>query len=225
MHTYNAPLPAALPDVDSPLHLAARDTLLLIQNSWLFAFLLWPFASSSSHPSHQFDELNIWNWSNIVSLSRQVFLSFFAIVVFAVWGYTLFFGVFAFIPPQGFPLGVIIASLLIVTSFLLTRPILYQSENGKKFPHESWVFVNGICTDQRWLGLNCEMLAEKFGRKILGVHNRTFGPLFDGLESIIQRDFGYTTDDVRQLYAVTKQELLNKDNHKVVLIGHSQVRI
>ncbi|KAF9392342.1 hypothetical protein CPC16_003378 [Podila verticillata] len=66
------------------------------------------------------------------------------------------------------------------------------------------------------------MLAKTFGRKIRGIHNRTFGPLFDGLECIIQRDFLYTTDDIRQLYAVTKQELLNEDNHKVVLIGHSQ---
>ncbi|KAF9373740.1 hypothetical protein CPB97_000350 [Podila verticillata] len=66
------------------------------------------------------------------------------------------------------------------------------------------------------------MLAERFGRRITGIHNRTFGPVFDALECIIQRDFGYTTDDVRQLYAVTKRKLLNKDNHKVVLIGHSQ---
>lgn len=222
-NNFNAPLPAALPDIDSPLHLAAQDTALAIQNSWLLAVVLWPFWPFL--PNNQFDELDLRRWSNIVSISRQVFLLFFAIVVFALSGCILFFGVFAFIPPLGFLLGAIITSLLIVASLLLTTSTTYSSKNGKKFPRESWLFVNGVCTDRGWLGLNCEMLAETFGRSILGIHNRTFGPVFDRLKGIILRAFGYTTDEVRQLYAVTKQELLDEDNRRVVLIGHSQVRI
>jgi archaellum biogenesis protein FlaJ (TadC family) len=171
------------------------------------------------------DELFLRSRSNIISISRQVFLFFYTIVVFVLLGYILFLGVFAFIPPQGFPLGAFVTSLLIIASFVLTRPTTYPSRNGQKFSHETWLFVNGVCTDRGWLERNCEMLAKTFGRKILGIHNRTFGPVFDGLECIIQRDFGYTTDDVRQLYAVAKQELRKEDNHKVVLIGHSQVRI
>lgn len=222
-YTFNAPPPAALPDTDSPFHLVILDAALVIQNSWLLAVLLWPFWPFL--PNNRHYELCLTRCSNIVSISLQVFLFFYAIVVFALSGYILFFGVFAFIPPQGFLLGAIVTSLLIVALFVLTRPVPYKSKKGVKFSHESWLFVNGVCTDRGWLELNCEMLAERFGRRITGIHNRTFGPVFDALECIIQRDFGYTTDDVRQLYAVTKRKLLNKDNHKVVLIGHSQVRI
>lgn len=109
--------------------------------------------------------------------------------------------------------------------FVLTRRDRYPSRNGTRFTHESWLFVNGVITDRGWLELNCELLAKLFHRKIVGVHNRTFGAFFDLLECIIQRDFGYTTDDVRDLYAATKRELLREDNERVVLIAHSQVGI
>jgi hypothetical protein len=48
------------------------------------------------------------------------------------------------------------------------------------------------------------------------------GIIFDVLESIIQRDFGYATLDIRQAYSALITILNDKDIHKVVLILHSQ---
>ncbi|KAF9119751.1 hypothetical protein BGX30_003646 [Mortierella sp. GBA39] len=90
---------------------------------------------------------------------------------------------------------------------------------GTVFPHESWLFCNGICTGHTWLKLNCEVLAGTFGRRIVGINNRTFGFILDLFESIIQRCFGYTTNDARQLYAVAQRELRDPNNRRVVLIG------
>ncbi|KAF9118336.1 hypothetical protein BGW39_001263 [Mortierella sp. 14UC] len=61
-----------------------------------------------------------------------------------------------------------------------------------------------------------------FGRRIVGINNRTFGFILDLFECIIQRCFGYTTKPARQLYAVMQLELRNPNNRRVVLIAHSQ---
>lgn len=219
---FGAQDPSALPDTDSPLILAIHDVALLIQNALFFPLIVWPFAIFTHNPYH---ELYLWSGSNIFSISLQVFLFFYTIVVFVLLGIVLFFGALAFLPPQGYVLGVFATFLVMIAWFVLSRPGRYTSTNGSKFSRESWLFVNGVITDRGWLKLNCELLAKLFGRKIVGIHNRTFGPVFDLLECIIQRDFGYTTDDVRDLYAATKNELLNKENERVVLIGHSQVGV
>lgn len=48
--------------------------------------------------------------------------------------------------------------------------------------------------------------------------------MFDLVECIIQRDFGYTTRDVRVAYTVIKDALLAKEPElqKVVVVAHSQ---
>lgn len=101
----------------------------------------------------------------------------------------------------------------------------YTSRACVEFSGESWLYVNGVCCDQTWLALNCEALAAIFGRRVVGIYNRTYWFVFDLLECIIQRDLGYITDDVKRLYAITMRELLDANNKKVVLIAHSQVRI
>ncbi|KAF9199864.1 hypothetical protein BGZ59_003654, partial [Podila verticillata] len=216
---FGAQDPSALPDTDSPVHLAIHDAALLIQNALFLPLIVLPFSIFTHNPNH---ELYLLSGSNIVSISRQVFLFFYAFVLFALLGIVLFVGSFAFFPPQGFALGVFATLLVMIAWFVLTRSNRYTSTHGSEFNGESWLFVNGVITDRGWLELNCELLAKLFGRKIVGIHNRTFGPVFDLLECIIQRDFGYTTDDVRDLYAATKNELLDKKNKRVVLIAHSQ---
>ncbi|KAF9330385.1 hypothetical protein BG006_006679 [Podila minutissima] len=56
----------------------------------------------------------------------------------------------------------------------------------------------------------------------MGINNRTFGFILDIFECIIQRCFGYTTEDARQLYYSVQSELRKDDIHRVVLIAHSQ---
>lgn len=48
------------------------------------------------------------------------------------------------------------------------------------------------------------------------------GIIFDLIQCLIERDFAYNTQDVRQAYEFIKSELTNSGNDKVILILHSQ---
>lgn len=48
------------------------------------------------------------------------------------------------------------------------------------------------------------------------------GIIFDVLQCVIQRDWGYATQDVRDGYMLVKDALLNPQYEKIVLILHSQ---
>lgn len=90
-----------------------------------------------------------------------------------------------------------------------------------------------------WLQNNIDQLSYTFGRKITGIHNRTYvtytpehvrtstdntssGLAFDLLECLIQRGFAYATGDVRSAYTLVKEALLDPNCCKVVLVVHSQ---
>lgn len=92
---------------------------------------------------------------------------------------------------------------------------------------------------QYWLQNNIDQLSYTFGRKVTGIHNRTYvtysrtygtrtdpgssaGLIFDLTECLIQRCFTYATGDVRSAYRLIKKALFNPDCDKVVLILHSQ---
>lgn len=92
----------------------------------------------------------------------------------------------------------------------------------RRHSKESWLFINGICTSRSGLVLILRRLETLFQRPIVGIHNRTLGPLLDLLECIVQRDISYSTRDVRQGYAECKRRLQDIDIEKVVLIVHSQ---
>jgi len=66
------------------------------------------------------------------------------------------------------------------------------------------------------------MISVIFARPILGIHNRSYGIIFDLLECLIQRDFSYMTSDIRIVYNTLKSELLSDSTDKVVLLAHSQ---
>ena len=48
------------------------------------------------------------------------------------------------------------------------------------------------------------------------------GIIFDVIECLIQRNFGYATTDVRVCYSILKETLYNAQNTKVIFILHSQ---
>ncbi|KGO40638.1 hypothetical protein PEXP_071420 [Penicillium expansum] len=87
---------------------------------------------------------------------------------------------------------------------------------------ERWLYINGIAAGDHWVQMNIDQLSYIFGRKVTGVHNRTAGIVFDLIECLIQRDFSYATDDIRQSYALVKEALLDPECDKVVLLLHSQ---
>ncbi|CAZ86173.1 unnamed protein product [Tuber melanosporum] len=105
---------------------------------------------------------------------------------------------------------------------------------------EKWFFVNGIMTGEFWLKTNIEEAERRFGRRIWGVHNRSYGLVLDLLQCLIQRDLRYSSTCVRALYHNLRTALLelesvppspsssasipaSKPKHKkVVLLAHSQ---
>lgn len=69
---------------------------------------------------------------------------------------------------------------------------------------------------------NLNRLALTFKREITGIHNQTSGIIFDVVECLIQRSFGYATTDVRIAYRTVKEHLYDQRYSKVVFILHSQ---
>lgn len=69
---------------------------------------------------------------------------------------------------------------------------------------------------------NLDRLSLTFGRPVVGVHNPTSGIIFDLFQCLLQRNFAYATQDVREAYALIKEALLDGEIKKIVFILHSQ---
>ena len=112
---------------------------------------------------------------------------------------------------------------------------------------EEWVFVNGICTGKYWLtgnanpfhficffGLvvggfvltcleaNVNKISSIFQRPVTGIHNRTYGAVYDLFECVLQRCFSQITGDTRATYRYLKGRLMCKEVIKLVVLAHSQ---
>ncbi|TLS24299.1 hypothetical protein PpBr36_08308 [Pyricularia pennisetigena] len=126
---------------------------------------------------------------------------------------------------------------LFIAAFLVCNRLICNVLNGdqptltsnpeyapalEKHAHEQWIFINGVSVGKHWLQNNLDRLALTFKRPVLGIHNRTDGIIFDIVECLVQRTFGYATDDVRLCYAAVKEKLYDPQYSKVVLILHSQ---
>lgn len=69
---------------------------------------------------------------------------------------------------------------------------------------------------------NVDMISLIFRRPVEGIHNRTYGMVFDLIECLVQRCFSYSTKDTRVLYDHLKSILLDPATEKCVVIAHSQ---
>ncbi|KAF2235458.1 hypothetical protein EV356DRAFT_500335 [Viridothelium virens] len=103
---------------------------------------------------------------------------------------------------------------------------IVQSHNvrvpSNKFPHERWIFMNGVAQNNLDLQFTVDNLAATFQRPFLGIHNRSLGFVWDIGECLIQRCFGYSSEDVRICYDELKIPLLDPSITKVIVIAHSQ---
>jgi hypothetical protein len=66
------------------------------------------------------------------------------------------------------------------------------------------------------------MTSSIFKRPVVGIHNRSYGIIFDLIECLVQRDFSYMTSDIRITYNNIKEHLLDSQVERVVVIAHSQ---
>ncbi|KAL2144694.1 hypothetical protein VTI28DRAFT_8632 [Corynascus sepedonium] len=204
---------------DMPWKLMAWDVYYFFKFSWAIPYIVWPLSPADSG---ELSELSP-TWGNIRAIMMHVLLCVLqlggivllpALVVLPVW-----------------------TAALIVGIFLLVNKLLCMLLNGKgveyhsdpkyapalpEHAHEQWIFINGVAAGSHWMQTNLNRLAVTFKRPILGIHNKTSGIIFDVVECLIQRNWGYATRDVRVCYRIIKQKLYNPQYSKVIFILHSQ---
>ncbi|KAI9639900.1 uncharacterized protein MKK02DRAFT_40230 [Dioszegia hungarica] len=125
----------------------------------------------------------------------------------------------------GLPTPILAAVVLAVTMMVMSRlqgQVKMDHDMEDKYADEAWLFVNGIATSASGLQLILTRLNVLFGRRVTGIHNKTFGIWWDLVECLLQRDFMWATADVRVGYETICQHIRNPAKKKVVLMAHSQ---
>lgn len=206
---------------DDPWRLMAWDTYYFFYYIKYLPYVLFPYRPTDSGDLSELSPTR----GNLFSILIHAIL-----VVFQL-AFLLFLPPLALILPLWTTL-LIAATFMIVNkalSSLLNGPgIIFHSDPQYAAPdqpqhaHESWIFLNGVAVGAHWMTSNLNRLALTFGRPVLGIHNRTSGILFDVIECLVQRNFGYATGDVRACYPILKEKLYNPRLSRVVFLCHSQ---
>ncbi|RMY33573.1 hypothetical protein D0866_05830 [Hortaea werneckii] len=208
-----------------PLAWTANPIRLLFSDLVLgFRKLPYIFGILSLQPSrHPLDELYPWSVKNMVTLAIHLFLIVYQLAFLAsipVWiilhGPVLWFIVYC---TSVLGVNTLICGLLNGPEYLDSKVDLPFRESHNK---ERWIFLNGVSVGSHWLQANIDRLALTFRRPVRGVHNPTAGIVFDLLQCLLERNFSYSTDDVRVAYRQIKDALVDSNYEKIVLILHSQ---
>ncbi|KAI5798575.1 hypothetical protein FPQ18DRAFT_254108 [Pyronema domesticum] len=209
---------AALTLRDSPSRLLFKDIRLAFRNSHYLPYLFFPLRIKSG----PYDEITPTRRN---SKDVALHLAIFSLTIGS-------FGVGARIAYCTSASWVALyaagcwAGLMALAHPLNYGPRILQSkvnlDRYPEHPEEKWIFVNGICAGTRYLQENLDMISNIFKRPVTGVHNRSYGIIFDLLECLVQRDFSYMTADIRVVYNEIKIALMNESIEKVVLLAHSQ---
>nr|CEG04689.1 unnamed protein product [Fusarium clavum] len=204
---------------DPPFKLLAKDIYYFFIYVWALPWVVWPIYPLATKG---FDEL--------YPSSQNIFCVVVHLVLIILQlGFILALP-FAIVLPVWLA-GTGIAGFMtlnwLLCKLLNGKQETYTSEEkyAKELPehaHEQWVFLNGVAVGQHWMQSNLNRLALTFGRPILGIHNQTSGIIFDVVECLIQRNFGYATGDVRICFRLLKDILYDESKSKVVFILHSQ---
>ncbi|KAF2186832.1 hypothetical protein K469DRAFT_662624 [Zopfia rhizophila CBS 207.26] len=212
------PSETPVPYTGNPVLLCWGDILLFISNTWSIVGILHPW---NRWLCGELDELYP-SIPNLICLALHGFLIIFQLLFLVSLPFCVVL-----------PLGsfVLYVAAVMLANFGISRILnggedslisTVNLENDKKHDEECWVFLNGVSVGKHWLQGNVNRLALTFRRPIIGVHNRTYGIIFDLIQCIIERNFCYPTVDIRNSYAVIKECLLEEKHKKVVLILHSQ---
>ncbi|KAF2096552.1 hypothetical protein NA57DRAFT_42495 [Rhizodiscina lignyota] len=208
-----------LPYTGGPLYLLWADLLLILRCMPTALGIFLPL--NLLHPDIR-DELYPGSWRNLFSLFLHV------VLVFMQASFLISLISCLFVPLGWFIVYVAFFMLLNygICWFLNGSTIQLVSqvevENEENHASEYWVYLNGVSVGRDWLQSNVDRLSETFGRRVHGVHNPTDGIIFDLIQCLVQRNFSYSTQDVRDGYALIKEALLNEDYTKIVFILHSQ---
>ncbi|KAK5676538.1 hypothetical protein LTS10_010839 [Elasticomyces elasticus] len=231
--------------VEIPLPYTANPILLLILDVTLFfcaSFsclglfgIVWPLVP---WPSGKLDELAITcGNARAIIIHGFLFLAQFATVIAAIVSLLTFV-----VPTPVYFTGLIVAITVnqwVCRALLDGRPgqTFYAGQKyasnpkdpgklwvSEKHLEERWVFINGVAVGHstHWMNSNLARLSSTFRRPVLGIHNPTYGIVYDVLETIIQRTFGYATLDIRTAYSTISALLRDQNVKKLILIAHSQ---
>ncbi|KAF9735727.1 hypothetical protein PMIN06_010115 [Paraphaeosphaeria minitans] len=209
---------APIPYTGSPLLLCLADIRLFFSLAWSIPGILTPL---TQWQGGELDELYP-SLPNLYCLTLHAFLILFQslfllslplLIVLPVWVVAIYLAAV-------YTVTAYVAHLLNGTTDVLHSAIDVSS--APPHPGERWIYLNGVSVGRHWLQSNLDRLARTFRRPVTGVHNRTYGLLFDLVQCILERDFLYATTDMRRSYAAVKAALLEPATEKVVLILHSQ---
>ncbi|TQB71584.1 hypothetical protein MPDQ_007443 [Monascus purpureus] len=210
-----------IPYTASPLQLLWGDVCLIFRNLRLLRKIVSPLRPCLSGT---LDELGP-SWENWFGVAVHVSLFILQIAFLLSLPICL-----ALMVPAAWVI-VYIAAVLVANNAVCNvvlngkQRFLVSKGPSAQFPgheREHWIFINGVSVGHHWMQSNLDRLAQTFGRKVTGVLNPTYGIIFDLIQCLIQRDFAYATQDVRDAYPYIKKALLNPQFDKVVLIVHSQ---
>ncbi|KAI0157105.1 hypothetical protein GGR52DRAFT_582915 [Hypoxylon sp. FL1284] len=204
---------------DMPWKLVLWDIRYFFTFAWALPWVVWPLRPCDGG---HFDELsftrqNIWCMvihAILIVLQLLFILALPLALLLPVWMVAIGLAVF-------FAINRLLCLGLNGKTITFTSDPKYAPAL-EEHAHEQWIFLNGVAVGEAWLKSNINRLALTFKRPIIGVHNRTDGIIFDVVECLIQRNFGYATGDVRAAYKILREKLYNPKYSKVIFILHSQ---
>ncbi|KAJ0116206.1 hypothetical protein J7T55_005152 [Diaporthe amygdali] len=204
---------------DVPSKLLFWDIYYIFYYAWSIPLVIQPLRPQDGN---RFDEL-AWGWKNAYCVVIHI------VLIVMQLGFLMAMPLAFFIPPW--------TTTAFMAVFWAVTLLLCRTLNGSRMTHmsdprytagreahenEQWLYINGISIGEHWLKNNLDRLALTFGRPVLGIHNSTYGIVFDLLECIVQRTFGYATEDIRRCYVEVKKALCDEKKTKVIFILHSQ---
>ncbi|KAK0384464.1 hypothetical protein NLU13_8550 [Sarocladium strictum] len=203
---------------DYPLRLFLKDVYFFLVYIWALPWVLMPVYPEGG----ELDELYP-TWKNIYCILVHFVLCVMQLAFILALPFALIFPVWI----DAVAIGVFMTVNYLLCHTLNGSQLQFTSDENyaaalPEHEHEQWVFLNGVAVGEHWMKSNLNRLAITFKRPILGIHNRTSGILFDVVECLVQRNFGYATGDVRMCYKVMRELLYDPKKSKVIFILHSQ---
>ncbi|WVQ84284.1 hypothetical protein IAT38_006436 [Cryptococcus sp. DSM 104549] len=190
----------------SPVYVLWRDFRLIVSNAWAIPLIFVPFPKPNVDITGK-------------GIKLQVILTTVSLLITGAVVSSFFIG----IPTPVFAAILVCAFTLGFDLYIGDNRVFHQSIPGDdKFEDETWLFVNGVATSKSGLILILNRLYQLFGRRVIGVHNRSYGFWFDLVECMLQRDFVWQTKDTRDGYDIISAEIAKPHKTKIVLMAHSQ---
>jgi len=207
-----------LPYTGSPLLLLYSDVVLFFHKIRFFLGIIRPL---KPFRSGKLDELYP-SPANLRDIAIHIFLFVYQFLFLVTLPCGFAFPLVLLAPYLFFVLGFnyLVSKVLNGSKRFLESRVPVDARPGHEEEH--WIFINGVAVGHHWLQSNVDRISQTFGRKIVGVHNKTWGIIFDTIECLIQRNFSYATPDIRDGYRVVKEALIDPKYKKLVLILHSQ---